>query len=112
MVSRFMEFQPLPFDFDDVIPLQLCLCDRPRQLHNTMGSGEDGETDTTDRNVAYIWSKEYEEVSDCLPSNIGRVPFYFERADLVFTNPLPHPRLWSRQIHDVHSSTNFLTLVS
>jgi hypothetical protein len=35
----------------------------------------DSENDPKDRKVAYLWSKEYEQVCDDLPSNIGRVLF-------------------------------------
>jgi len=34
---------------------------------------EEIEDEETAIKVMYIWSKEYEEVCDCLPSNIGRV---------------------------------------
>jgi len=34
---------------------------------------KDVEDDIASRKVGYIWSEEYEQVCDQLPSNIGRV---------------------------------------
>lgn len=67
-----------------------------------MGSNEAEPSNANSKKVAYIWSKEYEEVSDCLPSNLGRVfPGVTTALILVFTNPFPDPRIQSRQTHDV-----------
>jgi hypothetical protein len=55
----------------------------------------DEESDaSTGRKVGYIWSKEYEEICDYLPSNIGRV---YSLSDgivtPVFSNSFSHPRI-------------------
>ena len=38
-----------------------------------MRLSEDDEPKALAKKVGYIWSKQYEEVCDLLPSNIGRV---------------------------------------
>jgi len=68
--------------------------DRRAVITSKMGSNEveaEAESQNTNtRKVAYIWSQEYEQVSDCLPSNIGRVaapqsPFLTHISPLEFT---------------------------
>jgi hypothetical protein len=68
-----------------------------------MGSTKAEPNGPDKKKVAYIWSQEYEQISDCLPSNIGRVPatIVATHTQLVLTNSFPHPRIQSRQTHDV-----------
>ena len=83
-----------------------CQSDRSRSPIVMNGRDDEHEERASTPKVAYMWSKQYEQVCDNLPSNIGRVLPQLTAQILtpvVITRSFPHPRIWPRQTHDVLS---------